>query len=105
MTPTITLTPTLPPNVFRTEDSEINGAKTTPMVTETPGPSATVYDTPTLTETSTPPEATQVVIPKKGEPNVDWGLFWIGFSLPVLGGCGVVLYLLDRRPDIFKRLH
>ncbi len=109
LTPTVelteTLTPTMPPDVFRTEDSEMNSAKTTPLVTETPGPMVTAYVTPTETMTPLPTSTTQAVIQKKDSFAIDWGLFWIGFSLPVLGGCGVVLYLLDRRPDIFKHKH
>ncbi len=76
-------------------------------VTDTPVPSAsaTAFVTPTETMTPLPTKATQAVTQKKDGLKIDWGLFWIGFSLPILGGCGIVLYLLDRRPDIFKRLH
>ncbi len=101
--PTETITSTLKPDVFRTEDSEIGSSKTTPLVTETPGPTATAFGAPTETITPLPTRATQAAVQKKDGVKIDWGLFWIGFSLPVLGGCGVVLYLLDRRPDIFKR--
>jgi hypothetical protein len=98
---TMTETSTLPPDVFRTEDSEMNNAQTTPLVTETPGPSITPYYTPTGMKTPSRSTSTPAV-KKKGGFTPDWGMFWIGFSLPVLGACGVVLYLLDRRPDLFK---
>lgn len=104
--PTIEQTPTetstLPADVFRTEDAEMRNALTTPQVTETGGPTITPYQT--LTVTKRPPRSTltSTAAKKKNGFTPDWGLFWIGFSIPVLGACGVVLYLLDRRPDLFK---
>ena len=101
--PTVPLTSTLPPDVFRTEDSEMNGALTTPAGTETPGPTMTPYHTPTATKTPPKSHLSARSGEKKGGFIPNWGMFWIGFSLPVLGACGVVLYLLDRRPDLFRR--
>lgn len=101
---TVTLTATLPPNVFRTEDSEINGAQATPALTETPGPTITNYVTGTVTATHLTP--TRVVLKKSGLGfQIDWGMFWIGFSVPVLFASGVVLYFIDRRPDLFAQKH
>jgi hypothetical protein len=98
---TVTLTPTIPPDTFRTEDSEMNNSLTTPAVTETPGPSITPVTTQTALKTQS--HATSVAAArKKSGFAFDWGLFWMGFSLPVLAACGMVLYLLDRRPDIFR---
>lgn len=62
-------------------------------------------------ETGTPqPERTRTryvftpdPTPVKGGFQVDWGVFWVGFSIPVLVTCGVVLYLLDRQPGFFSR--
>lgn len=107
-TPTIELTATetatMGPNVFGTEDAEINEALTTPQFTEAAAPSITPYFTPTITATKTPlPARTPAAAKKNNGFTPDWGMFWIGFSLPVLGACGVVLYLLDRRPDLFRR--
>lgn len=99
-TATQTLTPTLAPDVFKTENAEMGGARTTPALTETPAPSITPYISPTVTLTAT------VLAPaplQAGGPAMNWGLFWMGFSLPVLAGCGLVLYLLDHRPDLFRR--
>lgn len=100
---TATMPPTLPPDVFRTEDSEMNNSLTTPPVTETPGPSNTPYVTLTAQKTQLHGTAAAAAARKKPPFVFDWGLFWVGFSLPVLASCGVVLYLLDRRPDLFKK--
>jgi hypothetical protein len=102
---TATFTPTPAVNVFRTEDTEMSGAKVTAPPSETPGPSLTAYYTPTATKTP-PSTATVTNVPKKQAglgASLDWGMFWIGFSIPVLAICGAVLYLLDRRPSFFKR--
>ncbi len=99
--PTATSTATLAPNVFLTENSQMQGAQVTPVASETPGPTLTPYETPTVTKAASLGAATSSN-KKSGGPQVDWGLFWIGFSLPVLVGCGFVLYLLDRRPNLFK---
>jgi len=101
--PTDILTSTLPPDVFRTEDSEINNAITTPVITEAAGPTITPYYTATATRTPLRTPGALAAVEKKGGFSPDWGLFWIGFSIPVLGACGVVLYLLDRQPGLFKR--
>lgn len=101
-TATLTLTPTLAPNIFKTENSEMNGALVTPALTETQSPSLTPYLSPTLTLTQTTQPTS---IPGKtggsGFP-MDWGMFWMGFSFPVIAGCGLVLYFLDHRPDFFR---
>ena len=99
-TSTPTLTPTLAPNMFKTENSEIDSARTTPALTETPAPSLTPYVSPTVTLTQTALAAAPL---QASSPPMNWGLFWMGFSLPVLAGCGLVLYLLDHRPDLFRR--
>lgn len=75
---------------------------------ETPVPEpGTAFPSPTASPTAsstmiTPvtPEAGQEDEPERFQ--VDWGLFWIGFAVPILAGSGVVLYLLDRRPDLFR---
>lgn len=96
---TLTLTATIPPNTLLTENAEMQGGKVTPPASETPGPTITAYASPTPTlETPLPVAA---AAPKSGS-RLNWGLFWLGFSLPVLAACGWVLYLLDRRPDLFR---
>jgi hypothetical protein len=101
---TETSTATIPPDLFRTEDSEINNSQTTLAASETPGPTITAVSTSTVSKTKSQSSPTPPIIKKKGGITLDWGLFWIGFSLPVLAACGAVLYLLDRRPDLFKHL-
>lgn len=102
VTATLTLTPTQAPNVFKTENSEMNGALATPALTETQSPSLTPYLTPTITQTQTAqPSLAPIQTSGSGFP-MDWGMFWIGFALPVLAGSGAVLYLLDHRPDLFR---
>jgi hypothetical protein len=100
---TATNTATLPPDVFRTEDSEMNQSQTTPGATETPGPTITGYVTPTVIKTQRGPTPTPLPKKEKNAFTLDWGMFLAGFSLPVLGACGYILYLLDRRPELFKR--
>lgn len=96
---TVTPSITPPPDVFRTEDSEMNGGLVTPPASETPGPTRTAVPSQTMAATPTP----RVSAAKAGQGfAVDWGLFWFGFSLPVLAGCGVVLYLLDHKPGLFR---
>jgi hypothetical protein len=99
---TVTETVTLAPDAFRTEDAEMGGAQTTPLVTETFVPTKTPDQVLTATKTQLP-AVTPAAARKKGGFTPDWGMFWIGFAIPVLGACGIVLYLLDRRPDLFKR--
>lgn len=104
--PTLTFfvnaTETQPPNVFLTENAELSEGMVTPLASETSGPTITPYNTATLTRVTPQPTRAPVIAQSSG-PEIDWGLFWIGFSLPVLSACGVVLYLLDRRPDLFRR--
>jgi hypothetical protein len=100
---TVTNTPTLPPDVFRTEDAEMNQSMTTPVVTETPGPTMTLVATPTIMKTQRQPTPTLAISKEKDTFHLDWGMFLAGFSLPVLGACGYILYLLDRRPELFRR--
>jgi hypothetical protein len=102
ITPTQTLTPTLAPDIFRTEDAEIGESQVTPSGSETPGFTPTPVNTvtPTTTMTATPEP---IIAAAEDEGfNIDWGLFSIGFAIPVLIGCGIVLYFLDRRPDLFS---
>ncbi len=100
---TVTSTVTPPPNLYQTEDSEINHSRTTPVATDTPGPTITPYVTATAVKTRVRPTPTPVPIKEKSGFSIDWGMFLFGFSLPILAACGYVLYLLDRRPDLFKR--
>lgn len=54
------------------------------------------------TELLTRPAVT-LTPPPEQSGGIDWGLFWIGFSIPVLTASGVVLYLLDRQPTLLQR--
>jgi hypothetical protein len=101
---TITLTPTSPPDIFRTEDAEIGDTLVTPSGEETPAPTHTPINTntPTPTVTATP-EPTPIPAVEEEGFQLDWGLFSIGFAIPILVGSGVVLYYIDRRPDFFAR--
>jgi hypothetical protein len=94
-------TQTSQPNTFLTENAEMGEGQVTPPANETPSPVVT----PTITPT--PPEPTAQPTPisfggQGGSGRMNWGLFWLGFSLPVLAACGWVLYLLDRRPELFR---
>ncbi len=93
---------TAQPNTFLTENAEMGEGQGTPPPSETPG----ITMTATITSTPAPPTPQPTpIIPERdtrGPGGINWGLFWIGFSLPVLAGCGWVLYLLDRRPDLFR---
>jgi hypothetical protein len=93
-------TGTSSPNLFQTEDAEMGGSQVTPSASETPGPTITPISSATPTQIT--PTTTPVV--KKGlfQGQVDWGMFWIGFSIPVLVCSGLVLYLLDRNPNFFR---
>ena len=89
-----TLTPSLPPTQAPADETPIFE-----LGTATPSPTVS----PTATSTVVPqvsPEAAQEDEPERFQ--VDWGFFWIGFAIPILAGSGVVLYLLDRRPDLFR---
>ncbi len=101
-TATVGPTSTLAPDVLATENAEMGDSQVTPPGSETPGPSMTPYQTTTGTQTVLP-SAKSTANTKDGGLVVDWGLFWIGFSIPVLVACGGILYLLDRRPDLFRR--
>jgi hypothetical protein len=100
-TPTETATPA--PNIFQTEDSEMGGSQVTPPAGETPSPTAVMTATQSLTPiTSLTRNAPVNSAEKQNGFQVNWGMFWMGFALPVVAACGVVLYLLDRRPDLFR---
>jgi hypothetical protein len=99
---TPTTTATLPPNAFLTENAEISGGQVTPPPSATPGPTITVYISPTA-PTRTPRPTGIPAGGAGGDGPVDWGYFSLGFAVPVVAACGFVLYLLDRRPDLFRR--
>lgn len=99
---TATFTATVPPNVFLTENAEQEGSLATLAATEPPGGTLTPLSTATVTGVTPQPVRAAQEEAREGIA-VDWGLFWIGFSLPVLSASGYVLYLLDRRPDLFRR--
>ena len=102
--PTATLGPTstMSLDVLATENAEMSDSQVTPPGSETPAPSMTPYQAITGTQTVLP-SAESTVTAKDGGLAVDWGLFWIGFSIPVFAACAGILYLLDRRPDLFRR--
>lgn len=94
------LTPALSPTSALIDQTQPPGAETI-----TPSPMATGQTTAAVT--ATPAASAQVSAEAEpvNEPKgfqVDWGFFWIGFAVPILAGSGVVLYLLDRRPDLFR---
>lgn len=103
--PTATIGPTLtsPPDVLATENAEMGDSQVTPPGSETPGPTLTPYITLTGTQTVLPSAVSPASQKGAGGLSINWGLFWIGFSIPVLVACGGVLYLLDRRPELFRR--
>lgn len=100
-TPQPQQTITLLPNAFLTENAEMGGGQVTPL-----GPTLTPSETPTVTPTrgADTPQPTPFMLDggSGGSGGLNWGLFWMGFSLPLLGACGWVLYMLDRRPDLFR---
>jgi len=100
--PTITLTPTgtLAPNTFLTESAEMSGGQITPPPSETPGPTITAFQTPTAATAT--PRSTRAPASSDSGGIVDWGFFSLGFAVPVMAACGLVLYLLDRRPELFR---
>lgn len=106
LTPTPGASPTPVPDVFGTEDAQMGDSLVTPPSSPTPGSSITPVNTPTMMFT---PTGTVVAMlenrSRKEGFQVDWGFFMIGFVIPVLVGCGLVLYLLDRRPDLFSQRH
>lgn len=101
-TSTATITPTAEPtkpNLFGTENAEMGAGKVTPPPSETPAPTMTAYRSPTPTQGTASPVSDSGAGQK---PGLNWPLFWLGFSFPVLAGCGYVLYLLDHRPELFR---
>jgi len=93
---------TAAPDIFGTEDAQMGDSLTTPLVSLTPAPSLTLANTATpLITTTITPESGLNDDSGSGGFRVNWGFFMAGFVVPVLVGCGVVLYFLDRRPDIF----
>ncbi len=99
-TPEDTFTPEV--DLFGTEDAQMQGAFSTQAASATPFPSITPINTQTqpAQATITPIPANLVNEGKSGF-RLNWGYFWIGFAIPVLAACGAILYLLDRRPDLF----
>ena len=92
---------TLAPDRLATENAEMGDSQVTPPGSETPAPSITPYVTGT--QTVLPSAVSPASTKGGGGLNINWGLFWIGFSIPVLIACGGILYLLDRRPNLFRR--
>ncbi len=93
-TPSFTPTPPSPPTKAPADQTSV-------PVTVTAQPSPTASATVTFTVfPQVSPEAEQEDEPETFQ--MDWGLFWIGFAVPILASSGVVLYLLDRRPDLFR---
>lgn len=101
-TPTTGPTLTKAPDTLATENAEMSDSQVTPPGSETPAPSMTPFLTATGSQTILPAVGS-TSSSKGGGLSINWGLFWIGFSLPVLIACGGILYLLDRRPDLFRR--
>jgi hypothetical protein len=100
-TPTPIPSVTAGPELARTEDAEILDSLASPVASASPWPSITPVNTLTAEVQLSP--TVPVEIDKKAGFYLDWGFFWVGFAIPVLAGCGAVLYLLDRRPDLFRR--
>lgn len=105
--PTFTVTPgpslTTAVDVFGTEDAQMRDSLITPPSSPTPGETITPAHTPTISATST--DTALAAGEKSAEKQgfqMDWGFFVIGFIIPVLVGCGYVLYLLDRQPGFFS---
>lgn len=97
---TMTVTATVR-NVFLTENAEMGASSVTPPASLTPLATGTIAPTHTNTPTRTP-LSTLIAAASDEDQNLDWGLFWIGFSVPIIAACGVVLYLLDHRPELFS---
>lgn len=98
---TATVDATQPPNTFLTENAEMGDGQASPPPSETPGPTITPYGSPTAV-TGTPEPTTVSAQEKNAGQRIDWGLFWMGFSVPIIAACGLVLYLLDKRPDLLR---
>lgn len=104
---TLTLTPGPSPttavDVFGTEDAQMRDSLVTPPPSPTPGETITPAYTPTISATFTDTAlAAGEKSAKKQGFQLDWSFFVIGFIIPVLAGCGYVLYLLDRQPGLFS---
>jgi hypothetical protein len=99
LTPVESSTPSK--NLLATEDAEMRNTLGTQLPSATAGPSITPINTQTVQSTTTGTVIPAVMQNKKNGFKVDWGYFFVGFAVPVLAACGVVLYLLDRRPDLF----
>jgi hypothetical protein len=101
--PTPLFSPTPPESKFATENAEMQDTIGTQYPSATTGPSITPADTQTAQGTLT---TTVVAAAAQDSENfglkIDWGFFWAGFAVPFLAACGVVLYLLDRRPELFR---
>jgi hypothetical protein len=102
-TPNLSITPA--PDVYSTENAQIGDSFVTPPASPTPAPSITLASTPTIASSVTSTSAAGVLSKSaaKGGFTIDWGFFVIGFVIPVLAGCGAVLYLLDHRPELFAQ--
>jgi hypothetical protein len=101
--PTPLVSPTPPESKFATENAEMQDTISTQYPSATAGPSITPANTQTAQSTVTTAAARADA--NSGDDNglkIDWGFFWAGFAVPFLAACGVVLYLLDRRPDLFR---
>jgi hypothetical protein len=100
--PTPLVSSTSAVNRRATEDAEMRDTLGTQLPSATAAPSITPANTQTIQVTITATSSTAAE--EDGPPpfQIDWGFFWAGFAVPVLGACGVVLYLLDRRPDLFR---
>jgi hypothetical protein len=101
-TPGSTSTPGI--DLFATENAEMQDTLSTQAASATPIPSITPANTQTSPAegTGTPSPAALEDGPGSGF-SMDWGYFWIGFAIPVLAASGAVLYLLDRRPELFTQ--
>jgi hypothetical protein len=100
--PMETTEPTPAVNTFATEDAQMRDTLGTEIPSATPAPSLTPANTATALLTATPTGiAATASNAQKNRFRIDWSYFWIGFAVPLLVCCGVILYLLDRHPDFF----
>lgn len=92
--------PTSAVNIFATENAQMQDSLSTQAPSATPEPTITPANTATAVLT---PTLTVVVEASTGQNRfkIEWSYFWVGFAIPLLICCGVVLYLLDRYPNIF----
>jgi hypothetical protein len=100
-------TSTVPADTFLTEDAQMKESQVTQPAGATAAPAIVTGSPDTPTPATTPTEITaaaaQTSDQKPGGFRMDWGFFWIGFAIPVLAGCGIILYLLDRNPVMFSK--